>query len=288
MSSIENTQPSVTSKERLWLASIILVAVIMYIPTFRFFWEKWNADSQYSLAFLVPFVSGYFTWKKWPEIRNLKRSSSGLGLVLIGIALLMHMAGAVLDVSGPSGVSVLLFLLGGCIYFHSRNLVRVLAFPLAYTIFMIPIPGGVLDMVGFPLQLWASGATAAFLNAIGIDVMRTGVNLSVPGYDFQVAAACSGLSSLVALIGVTAVFAYITRLPVKFKWILFSLSLPIALVANWIRITTIALVGYEWGPNAANNIYHDWSSPILFMVAIATLFLLSWGFEWLSQRRNIS
>lgn len=274
------------NRERIKLAAVVFVAAVMYIPTFRYLWERWMSDTQNSLAFLVPFVSGYFIWKKWPEVKKLDRQPSGWGLAIISFAVFLHLTGTALDISGASSASILLCLLGGCLYFHGLAVIRTLAFPLAYMAFLLPIPGGVLDVVGFPLQLWASGSTTVILQTIGIDVARNGVNLSVPGYDFQVAQACSGLSSLVALIGVTAVFAYITRLPLKFKWVLFFLALPIALAANVVRITTIALVGYEWGPYAATNIYHDWSSPILFLSAIGILFLINGGFEWLSARRS--
>ncbi len=260
----------------------------MYYPALQYLWSRWLSDAQYSLAFLVPIVSGYFVWKKWPEVIKLERSPSILGLVLIILGLVIHTAGTVLDISGPSAIAVYMTIFGFCLYFHGPALVKTLWFPLAYTFFALPIPGGILDLVGFPLQLWASGATAGILRAMGMEVYRSGVNLSVPGFDFQVAQACSGMSSLVALVGVTAVFAYVTKLPNVYKWILFALALPIALIANIIRITTIALVGYQWGPDAAMNIFHDWSSPILFMCAIGLMFLFNWGFEWLSGRQTMS
>jgi exosortase len=281
-------EPKWPMREKLWFAAILLAAIATYAPTFRYLWTKWMEDAQYSIAPLVPFVSGYFIWKKWPEVKVLKRSSSVWGLVLISAALILHLAGVALDISGPSSLSLMLCLLGGCLYFHSSALVRTLAFPLAYAFFLIPVPGGILDRVGFPLQLWASGATAMLLSLTGIEVVRSGVNLSVPGYDFQVAQACSGMSSLMALVGVTAVFAYISKLPIIFKWILFALAIPIALAANVIRITTIALVGYQWGPKAAQDIYHDWSSPLLFIVAILIIIAISRGFEWLSRRLGMA
>jgi exosortase len=200
----------------------------------------------------------------------------------------MHIGGSILDISGPSSLSILLYIVGACIYFHGLPLMKVIWFPLAYLIFAVPFPGGVTDTVGFPLQLWASGATAHLLSAIGLEVTRSGVNLSVPGFDFQVAEACSGMSSLVALVGVTAVFAYVTRLPSAMKWLLFFLAIPIALVANVARITTIALVGYYTGAGDATVVYHHWSSPILFLVAVVLLFVISRGLEWLSTRRSIS
>ena len=164
---------------------------------------------------------------------------------------------------------MLICFIGLCLYLHGTALVKTLAFPIAYLAFAIPIPGGVLDVVGFPMQLWASGSTAHLLRLMQIDVTRTGVDLTVlcsdfAIYRFQVVQACSGMSSLVALVGVTAVFAYITNLPVRFKWLLFCLSLPIALAANVLRITSIGLVGWQWGPDVAQHVFHDWSSPILF------------------------
>jgi exosortase len=200
----------------------------------------------------------------------------------------MHTGGRLLDISGPSSVSILVFVLGACVFFHGWRLVKTIWFPFVYMLFAVPVPGGVTDLIGFPLQLWASGATAVLLRTIGMEVTRSGVNLSVPGFDFQVAEACSGMSSLVALIGVTAVFAYMTRLSSPLKWLLFLLAIPIALTANIVRITSIALVGHHFGPGSATKMYHDWSSPIVFAVAILLLFAINGGLEWLTMRRNTS
>lgn len=288
MASADAKPQSQFNRERWWITGIAVICVVMYLPTFRYLWGKWMDDAQYSLAFLVPFVSGYFTWKKWPEVVRLKRSPAGLGLVLIALALLMHLVGMILDVSGPSGASIIVLLIGACLYFHSAGLVRVLAFPLAYTVFMLPVPGGIIDRLAFPMQILASKCTAGLIALLQIDVAREGSNISVDGFHFEVAKTCSGMSSLVALVGVTAVFAYITSLPAKYKWALFSLSLPIALAANIVRITSIALVGYFWDWEKAMHIYHDWSSPMLFLVAIILLFIINGGFEWLSARRTTS
>ncbi|MCE5314972.1 MAG: exosortase/archaeosortase family protein [Armatimonadota bacterium] len=270
----------------IWLAAITAAFAALYAPTFSYMWERWEKDTQYSLAYLVPFVSGYFIWKQWKTAKDTKRDASRWGLALIVMAMLTHFAGTLLDVAVLSAGSIIACLVGCCLYLRGRSFTRIMWFPLAYTAFMVPLPEGITDMVGFPMQLWASASTAHLLGALGIEVVRNGVNMSVPGFDFEVAAACSGMSSLVALVGVSAVFAYITDLPAKFRWILFGLSLPIALAANVVRITTIALVGYWVGGDAAINIYHDWSSPILFVVAILLLFAISRGFEWLNARRT--
>lgn len=274
------------NRDRLWLTAVAVGAVILYWPTFRYLWERWMSDSQYSLAYLVPFVSGFFGWKCWRTAAKQPTLSSPWGTTLIVLAMLLHIVGNLLDVAILSGVSIFVFLIGACLCFRGVAFARVMWFPLAYIVFAIPVPEGLTDMVGFPLQLYASASTAGLLSLLGIEVIRNGVNLSVPGFDFEVAAACSGMSSLVALVGVTAVFAYTTKLPNRYRWALFALSLPIALAANVVRISTIAVVGYSIGAGAAVSIYHDWSSPILFTVAILLLFIINRGFEWLSERRT--
>ncbi|MFQ3549466.1 MAG: exosortase/archaeosortase family protein [Armatimonadota bacterium] len=286
MSSVKAEKKQTGNQEMIFLISLIAAGIILYFPTFMYLWDRWMSDTQYSIAFLVPPISGYFIWKKWNDIKTIERKPTVVGLYIILFALIFHLTGIILDITGPSGVSLIILIVGLLMYLHSFEIVKLLWFPLAFLVFMIPVPGGVLDIVGLPLQMWASISTASMLRTIGIDVYREGVNLSVPGFKFEVALACSGMSSLVALVSVTAVFAYISKLPTLYKWILFALALPIALIANIIRITTIALVGYKWGPEAAGDIYHDYSSPILFMAAILFLFLLSWGFEWISSRKK--
>lgn len=261
----------------------------MYGPTFKYLWNSWMTNTQYSIAFLVPLVSGYYVYKSLPAARKLQRSSSIWGLILMVSGLMLHLAATFLDVSGPSALSIIMLIVGGCMYFHSTGLVKLLWFPLVYMLFAVPVPGGVIERLGQPMQIWASAGTAFLLRLTGIEhVVRAGIQMNVEGFDFQVAEACSGMSSLVALVGVTAVFAYSARLPNKYKLMLLAFSLPVALGANIIRITSIALVGYHGDWDVAMQVYHDWSSPLLFLTAIVLLFFINWGFECLSVRRTTS
>ncbi len=267
-----------------WFGVLLVAVCALYFQTFGYVWRAWNAEVQYSLAFLVPFISGYFVWKQWGALKAIDRKPTAVGLVLIVLAILLHIAGTALDISGPSTISILVLILGCCLFFHGLQLVKAIWFSLAYLVFAVPFPGGVTDLIGFPLQLWASGTTAAVLRMTGMQVTRSGVNLAVPGFEFQVAEACSGMNSLVALVGVTAVFAYTAKLSGRYKLLLFLLAIPVALVANVVRITTIGLVGYKLGPAAATGIYHTWSSPLLFVAAILQLVFFSWIFEKMNAK----
>lgn len=280
-----NQRQKARQNERAWLIIIALVAILMYYHTLIYLWSKWMDDAQNSLGFLVPLVCGYFFWRKYPEIKNTKRQPSNWGLVIIVFSLIMHAAGMILDVSGPSALSIVTIIVGGCLYFHGSGLVRLMSFPLAYMLFMIPVPGGVMDKITMPMQEFASKSTVFLLSLIIPNVQRQGIQIRVDGFLFEVAPACSGMSSLVALVGVCAVFAYLTQLTNRFKWLLFSFSVPIAIAVNIIRICSIGMLGYYWDWEQAMSIYHEWSSPMLFVVAILILFLINWGLELICERR---
>ena len=282
----ENKQSAL--QEKYLFITLIIAACIMYFHTFLYMWDKWDEEAQYSLGFLVPIVCFYFVWQKWQTAAKAIRKSSFWGLIMIVFSLIMHLGGTILDVSGPSALSIIIFVAGCCLYLSGAELLKIMSFPIAYGLFMIPLPGGVIDRVGLPLQIFASKTTEHILMHLAPNVTRSGIQLSVNGHYFEVAQACSGLSSLIALLCVGAVFAYLTRLSNKLKWVLFACSLPIAVAANIIRITSIALLGnyYDWG--IAMGFYHHWGPYPLFFFAIVMLFIINGVLEWISSRRNTS
>jgi exosortase/archaeosortase family protein len=54
------------------------------------------------------------------------------------------------------------------------------------------------------------------------------------------------------------------------------LAIPLAVVANTIRITSLLWVIAALGDEIGLSFYHDWSSPLLFLLALGLLILASW------------
>ena len=116
------------------------------------------------------------------------------------------------------------------------------------------------------------------LNGIGIAAQRTGTAIysaAGGGFSFDVADPCSGLRSLVVMTALAAPFAYVTQKTNLKRWLLFALSVPMAMFANTIRIVTIAVVAQVFGQDRAIGLYHDYSGYILFFAA--TLLLVGTG-----------
>ena len=119
--------------------------------------------------------------------------------------------------------------------------------------------------------------TTGLLNGLGIMAEQDGTgihSLAAGGFDFDVADPCSGLKSLLAMTALTAVYAFLTQKTILKQWILFLSAIPLAIIGNIARITTIAIVAEAFGAKIATDIYHDYSGYVVFSIAIGLMVFL--------------
>ncbi len=224
-------------------------------------------DADYSHGWLIPLVSLFVVWHRRKAILNARKQVSNWGLVVIVGALLMHWVGAKMQQTRLSLLALILLLWGFPFYFYGWGVARQLVFPAAYLVFAIPL--NFLEFVSGRLQVFTSVISSGLLNGLGIAVRREGVRLfSESGFSFEVAGACSGLRSLLAMTALTAVYAFFTQRTLGRQWLLFLCSIPLAVAGNIARITTIGLVAEAFGERLALGIYHDYSGYIVFAVGI--------------------
>ena len=139
-------------------------------------------------------------------------------------------------------------------------------------IFCIPL--NFLDALAFPLRMVSTVMSTSLLNGLGIAAERAGTAIksaAAGGFEFDVADPCSGLRSLLAMTALTAVYAYFTQKTLLKKWLLFAASIPLAVIGNIARVTTVALVAEAFGQPMALGLYHDYSGYVIFGVAIALM-----------------
>lgn len=268
------------------LALLFGLFIAVYASTFRFMAERWSRDSAYQHGWLViPVVLGIL-WYRRERLARVPVGTHPAGLALIMLALLLHLSEKALDLNGPSPLSIPIFVAGAVWYFLGTAFLHALAFPIAYLIFMIPIPGGFTEVVSFPLRLLATNGSKIAAGWFGVHVEGSGMNIQFGqpyGYEqirLEVADPCSGLHSLMAIKALHAITAYLTRLRLGWKWVLFMCAIPIALTANLTRITGIILIGAYWRKDVALGLFHDWSSPVLFAIAFAILISIGRFLEW--------
>lgn len=156
-------------------------------------------------------------------------------------------------------------------FFGTKTAERML-FPALFLLFCIPL-ATFLDIVTVHLRLFATGMAYQILQGVGAAVVRTGTMLSASDGSFaiDIAAPCSGLRSIFALMALTAGYAYFNQPTWLRRAILFSMSIPLAILGNVMRILTICLVGTYASPDFATGFYHDYSGYVVFIVAIALM-----------------
>ncbi len=246
---------------------------LFYIPVLYDLVIDWATDANYSHGFLVPVISGYLLWRKRKELSDVMVSPNNLGLLVI-------MAGAGLFILGNAAaeyftvrLSLLVILFGLVLYHWGGGFVKKTWFEIAFLFFMIPIPYVIYFSATFPMQLLASKVTTGILQAIGMTVVRKGNIIHLPNESLEVAEACSGLRSLISLLALGAIYAYITQKTFFAKLILFLSTIPIAVAGNVFRVFITAILVYTVDAEVTAEPLHSIMGAMVFIVAFILLFI---------------
>jgi exosortase len=252
------------------LAGLIGLA-FAYHPTLMTLLQVWSDNPNYSHGFLVPPVTAYLLWQQRSRFADPKEGGSWMGLLLLVPAALLQIVGLRGEVATIQGFSLILAI-GGLVWqLWGGRVLRAVAFPIAFLIFMIPALPWFMNVLSFQLKIFAAQAAVAAAHGMGVAVQREGVNLLFPEGVLSVENACSGLRSLVALMALGALFAYYSVGPISHRIALFALAMPIAVAANVIRVTSLCVYAGIAGTEAAAGLFHKLGSYALFAIAFLML-----------------
>lgn len=244
---------------------------------FLWMYARWQdkisfGGADYSHGFIIPFVSLWAVWHKRHDLMSAPRSINPSGLALIVVALILHWIGAKMQQTRVSLAALILLLWAFPLYFYGWRFARHLVFPVSYLVFCIPL--NFLDVIAFPLRIFATNVSVAVLHGLSIDVVQVGSSIrafdamGAERWGVDVANPCSGLRSLLAMTALTAVYAYVTQRTLLKRWVLFLSSIPLAIAGNVVRIIFIGLIAESLGERVAVGLVHDYSGYVVFTVAI--------------------
>lgn len=250
------------------LAALLLALYWKVLPALV---TQWWDDPNYSHGFLVPLFSLYLIWRRRDALAALPRTGSLLGIVvvLLGIAVLyLGDLGADNFLMRSSFVVVL----AGLVLFHlGLPIFRAVLFPLAFLIFMVPLPGVIFYAITFPLQQLAAQQAAWTLETLGVPVLLDGNIIHLAQLSLGVTEACSGIRSLISLAAGAVAWAYLF-LPRGWAMILFvAATLPITIIANAARVVLTGLIGQYIGVEYASGFFHEFAGLAIYVAAFACL-----------------
>lgn len=270
-------------------AVVLALFVYTYQPVFRSLRINWTlADSYYSHGPLVPIVSLVFAWLKRKEIRATPVKPSWAGILLIALGCFIFLAGSYLGFSVIMQLSILPMLAGFVVAFLGFRHLILLWFPLAFLIFMIPIPPSMTQSVSLKVKLLATEGAVQMSQFFGLPMVRDGSYIHFKDDFLLVGEVCGGLRSLIALLAFGAIMAYISKTRNWARAAILLMSGPVAVAANISRIFLLCVIGYFYGSEVAAGTVHDVSGILIFVVAFILMFLLEAIFRKIAPAREKS
>ncbi|MCZ4304600.1 exosortase B [Zoogloeaceae bacterium G21618-S1] len=269
-----STAPALIDNRRADLAPWLIVLLglaVMYVPSFiDLFRTIWSTDEQAH----GPIVLGLSLWlvsRKWSSVNALPAS----GARPVWAWPMLVVAGLLYALGRSQGI--LIFEVGSLVWMIAGLLlllrgpaaVRLMWFALFFMLFMIPLPGVVVDTLTAPMKMAVSYVAEQVLYAAGYPIARTGVMLQIGQYQLLVADACAGLHTLFTLEALGLLYLNVVRHASVLRNIsLAILIVPISFTANVIRVMVLTLITYHWGDEAGQGFLHGFSGMVLFISAL--------------------
>jgi len=274
-----NTRPMKRYETGIALGVLAGFLVYLYYPVIKSLVTQWSIDTTFGYGYAIPPVVAYLVWNRRHDLRVDPRGGSWWGYVF----LVTGLAGLVLGRAGGVQLvargSLIIVLLGLVVFMGGWQMARRLAFPLAFLAIMIPLPPGVFSRLTWPLQVFTAKFSTSALHLAGYPVLLQGIYIDLPSVRLEVAAACSGFRSMIALGATAILLGYMTHDRWLDRLLLVLSVVPIAILANAVRVTSNIMMGFYTGA------FHTIAGWVVFVLATGCLLIVN---AFLSHRKTLA
>jgi exosortase len=237
--------------------------------------HRWLTDPKYSHGYFVPLFALWLLWSRWRRAPDSLRAGafagSWWGLPIFAGAIAAHLAGGYLFVDWIAEASLLLALVGLCLCVGGWPLARVAWPSIAFLAFMLPLPHRAEVSLAGPLQSIATAASAYLLQLLGFTAGTEGNIIVMNTARIGVVEACSGLGMLVTFFALSTAVAIVLKRPLLDKLVIVVSAIPIAVVANILRITVTGALMDTVGNRIAMIVYHDGAGYLMMTLALGLM-----------------
>ena len=254
-------------------ALVLLLISLAWIYWDVFVWlvDDWDMNGDYSHGWAIVPLSLYLAWERRTALRSTPAAPSTWGLLIIAGSFLLLTMGTLGAETFLARLSLVVLATGAIVFLLGWAHLRLLAFPVAFLLLMIPIPSVIANRVTIPLQFVASRFGESMLSAGGVPVLREGNVISLPAVTLYVAEACSGIRSLMSLFTLGVLYGYFTEQRAWIRVALCIATVPIAIVTNALRVSGTGYAAHWYGARAAEGFFHTFSGWIVFLAAMVLL-----------------
>ncbi len=245
------------------------------MPTIQFLSDYlWNTEEQAHGPIILLVVIYLFWQKRSVFLENTVDQKPLAGSLLLGLGLIVYAIGRSQEILLLEIGSLVPVLSGVVLITLGYRSLNQLWFAIFFTIFMIPIPSVIVDFLTNPLKQYISIFAEQILYEFGYPIARSGVTISIGSYQLLVANACSGLHSMFSLSALGFLYLYLMQYQnLKRNAVIILSILPIAFLANLLRVMTLILVTYYYGDEVGQGFVHKFAGMLLFLTSLIFLFV---------------
>ncbi|MEM7129069.1 MAG: exosortase/archaeosortase family protein [Chloroflexota bacterium] len=272
------------------LVSVLILGLISW-PVWLWLWQEWMGNQYYSHGILIPLVTIFLIVQRMrnDETFTWQRNQGGIGLIISLIALAIFVVFFLVALNLKAYYLAAFTMIGMIMalirFFGGATAFNKLLFPLGYLVLMVPLP--FIERSTLPLALFTGVCSGGLAQFLGMDITIIGNSVTLPNADLVIGAQCSGINSLIALTALTALAAYLVDGPLWSKVLLVLLAVPMALVTNILRVSSLLFVARNLGAEAGFIFYHDYSGPIFFVLAMILLYPLARLLQFRNLRLDV-
>jgi exosortase D (VPLPA-CTERM-specific) len=259
-------------------ATLLFILLWFYWSLFYILWNQIYGNEDFSYGLLLPLVSLYIVYLKWPTIRQCSWQASWKGLVVMAVGFGLYTFGDLVAFLYLPTISFIVVLAGLIYLFFGWGMLRLLIFPLFLLLLVVPLPSILVQQITFNMQLISSRLAAGFLHVIGIPLVRRGNVIDLGIRQLQVVEACSGLRYILSLFALASIFCYFFQRRFWKAAILIFSIFPSAIVANALRVAAMGLIPAI----QQEGFWHDFTGWLIFLVAFGVLALVNRLLNYLS------
>lgn len=268
-----------------------------YVRTPSLFMWMWNAynppnanesGADDGLGQLIPFVVLVLFWWKRKELLAQPLRLWTPGLLIVALALVLHLLGYAVQQSRLSVIALFAGIYGLMGLAWGPSWLRASFFPFFLFAFCVPL-GLLLLSATFRLRVLVCRLVELTSNTLlGVGIVREGTKLTNTAgqYQYEVAAACSGIRSLVATIALSLVFGFVWFKPWWKRAVMIAAAVPLAVLGNYFRMMTIIMASEMFGAHAGQYVHEGGPLGILsllpYIPAFGGLLLLA---RWMRESK---
>ncbi len=266
-----------------YMIPVVLLVIAIYRRSLtELFLTWWNFPEHSQGLVVVPFAL-FLAGLHRRSLAAIPASCELRGLLLVAVGCGVHVFGQLAAGLYVSQLSFVLVLAGTVLTFWGLDRFRLLALPILLLATAIPLPSVISASLSVPLQLLASRIACSVADFAGVAVYREGNIIHLATISLGVWEACSGLTSLSALmVGSVLLSFMLCRLPVT-RMLVCIATVPVEIIINIARVTGTAILS-DWRPAYAMGFYHAFSGWLVFLVGVAGIYGVAIGLRRLFDK----